>query len=225
MPVRTFDMSRMPSRHVTHGAKNALQRMYYYAMGLDAEDIRRPHVGVGASWAGSDVAGDLPLRAARTVEQGVRAGGATPRTFGLIADGTNANADIDSPSALLVGRELVADSLELTVRGHSYDARRRDRRLRLVDHRATARNVPARRARRPRSTRRECDRFRRRRLGDRARGHRARHSHPGLVSVDGRSSNSRQAGGTQARRSRIFWLASARRATSSRTSRCAPQPG
>jgi dihydroxy-acid dehydratase len=121
-PTRTFDMNRMPSRHVTHGTENALQRMYYYAMGLDSQDIARPHVGVGASWTGSDPLGDLPLHTARIVEQGVRLGGALPRTFGLVSDGANANAAGDGQSALLVGRELVADSFELTVRGHSYDA-------------------------------------------------------------------------------------------------------
>lgn len=104
-------MTALPSHHITQGMDAALNRIYFHAMGLTREDLDRPLVGVAAAWDGSAPAGDLPLRMARTVEEGVWAGGGTPRQFATIAD------NVDG----LVIRELVADSVELTMRGHSYD--------------------------------------------------------------------------------------------------------
>jgi len=108
-----FDKSTMPSRHVTEGTFAAPQRAFYYAMGLEADDIHRPLVGVVGAWDGASAASDAPLLVAEAVESGVTAGGATPRRFATVADGS---------ARSLISRELVADTVELTVRGHSYDA-------------------------------------------------------------------------------------------------------
>ncbi|HTE64233.1 MAG TPA: dihydroxy-acid dehydratase [Solirubrobacteraceae bacterium] len=110
----------LPSRHVTEGMHNALNRIYFHAMGLVRDDIDRPMVGVGTAWHGASPAGELPLRVARAAEEGVWSGGATPRQFATIADVDGAGLATLRPG--LVTRELVADSVELTVRGHSYDA-------------------------------------------------------------------------------------------------------
>jgi dihydroxyacid dehydratase/phosphogluconate dehydratase len=103
----------MPSRHVTEGPFAAPQRAFYYAMGLEAADIHRPLVGVVSAWDGRAAAADAPLLAGEAVEGGVTSGGATARRFATISD--------DGDGSLLA-RELVADSVELAVRGHSYDA-------------------------------------------------------------------------------------------------------
>jgi dihydroxyacid dehydratase/phosphogluconate dehydratase len=108
-----FDKSAMPSRHVTEGTFAAPQRAFYYAMGLEADDIHRPLVGVVSAWDGASPAAEAPLHVAEAVESGVTAGGATPRRFATMAAG--------GPSSLIT-RELVADTVELTMRGHSYDA-------------------------------------------------------------------------------------------------------
>jgi dihydroxyacid dehydratase/phosphogluconate dehydratase len=110
-----FDKARLPSRHATSGITLAPQRTLYYGMGLSADDIARPLVGVVTAWAGTAPAGDAPLEIAAAAEASVWSAGATPRQFATVAD---AGAD----AGLLVGRELVADGVELTVRGHSYDA-------------------------------------------------------------------------------------------------------
>jgi dihydroxyacid dehydratase/phosphogluconate dehydratase len=94
---------------------NALNRIYFHAMGLERADIDGPIVGVASAWNSSSAIADMPLRIARAVEEGIWAGGATPREFATIASAQ------DGPSQLMT-RELVADSVELTMRGHSYDA-------------------------------------------------------------------------------------------------------
>lgn len=106
-----------PSTHVTEGMQNALNRIYFHAMGLRRAEIERALVGVATAWHGGSAAGQLPLRVAQAVEEGVWAGGATPRQFATIAE-----PDPPSPDLGLLTRELVADSVELTIRGHSYDA-------------------------------------------------------------------------------------------------------
>lgn len=108
----------LPSRHVTEGPDKAFHRCFYYAMGLDTEAIHRPMVGVASAWAAMSPAGDAPLRAARWVESGAVAAGTTPRRFATIED---ADPTGDA-GAVLVSRELIADSIELTMRGHCYDA-------------------------------------------------------------------------------------------------------
>lgn len=109
--MTVLDKSRLPSRHVTEGTHAAPQRAFYYALGLDAEDIHRPLVGVVGAWDGASAAADAPLLIAEAVETGVTAGGMTPRRFATIAGGPP-----------FIARELVADTVELTMRGHGYDA-------------------------------------------------------------------------------------------------------
>ncbi len=104
----------LPSRYVTEGLNTALNRIYFHAMGLGQEDLERPIVGVAAAWDGASASGSVPLRGASRAQGGVWAAGGMPRQFATISD--------DVAEASLVGRELIADSVELTVRGHSYDA-------------------------------------------------------------------------------------------------------
>lgn len=118
----TFDKSHLPSRHVTVGPERAPHRSYYYAMGLTAEDIAKPFVGVVS--AGNDSAPcNTTLDAqADACRAGVEAGGGTPRRFNTITVTDGIAMGHQGMKSSLVSREVIADSIELSVRGHSYDA-------------------------------------------------------------------------------------------------------
>jgi dihydroxy-acid dehydratase len=119
----TIDKAKLPSRHVTEGMIGALHRIYYYAMGLDSDSIHGPIIGVGAAWTGASSIGDIALTAARYVEEGAWSEGAAARIFGTIGDESGGVPAFPGlAQRCLLGRELVADSVELTMRGHSYDA-------------------------------------------------------------------------------------------------------
>jgi dihydroxy-acid dehydratase len=122
MSSSRFDKSRLPSRHVSVGPERAPHRSYYYAMGLDEEAIGRPFVGVVS--AGNDSAPcnttlDAQADAARA---GVEAGGGMPRRFNTITVTDGIAMGHQGMKSSLVSREVIADSIELSVRGHCYDA-------------------------------------------------------------------------------------------------------
>ncbi len=118
----TFDKAKLPSRHVTVGPERAPHRSYYYAMGLTEEDIAKPFVGVVS--AGNDSAPcnttlDAQADASRA---GVIAAGGTPRRFNTITVTDGIAMGHQGMKSSLVSREVIADSVELSMRGHSYDA-------------------------------------------------------------------------------------------------------
>jgi dihydroxy-acid dehydratase len=117
-----FDKARLPSRHVSVGPERAPHRSYYYAMGLTEEEIARPFVGLAS--AGNDSAPcnttlDAQADAAR---RGVEQGGGMPRRFNTITVTDGIAMGHQGMKASLVSREVIADSVELSVRGHCYDA-------------------------------------------------------------------------------------------------------
>ena len=117
-----FGKNRLPSRHVSVGPERAPHRSYYYAMGLTEEEIARPFVGVVS--AGNDSAPcnttlDAQADAARV---GVEEGGGMPRRFNTITVTDGIAMGHQGMKASLVSREVIADSIELSVRGHCYDA-------------------------------------------------------------------------------------------------------
>ena len=119
---RTFDKSRLPSRHVSVGPERAPHRSYYYAMGLTEEEIARPFVALAS--AGNDSAPcnttlDAQADAAR---RGVEQGGGMPRRFNTITVTDGIAMGHQGMKSSLVSREVIADSVELSVRGHCYDA-------------------------------------------------------------------------------------------------------
>ena len=117
-----FDKSKLPSRHVTVGPERAPHRSYYYAMGLTAEDIDRPFVGVATCWNEAAPCNIALARQAQPVKLGVKAGGGTPREFTTITVTDGIAMGHAGMKSSLVSREVIADSVELTVRGHCYDA-------------------------------------------------------------------------------------------------------
>ena len=117
-----FDKSTLPSRHVSVGPERAPHRSYYYAMGIAEEDIAKPFVGLAS--AGNDSAPcnttlDAQADAARA---GVIQGGGMPRRFNTITVTDGIAMGHQGMKASLVSREVIADSVELSVRGHCYDA-------------------------------------------------------------------------------------------------------
>ena len=118
----TFDKSRLPSRHVSVGPERAPHRSYYYAMGLSEEEIARPFVGVVS--AGNDSAPcNTTLDAqAEVCRRGVEEGGGMPRRFNTITVTDGIAMGHQGMKSSLVSREVIADSIELSVRGHCYDA-------------------------------------------------------------------------------------------------------
>ncbi|GAA4039200.1 dihydroxy-acid dehydratase [Parerythrobacter jejuensis] len=120
--TNTFDKSRLPSRHVSVGPERAPHRSYYYAMGLSSEEIARPFVAVAS--AGNDSAPcnttlDAQADICRT---GVEEGGGMPRRFNTITVTDGIAMGHQGMKSSLASREVIADSVELSVRGHCYDA-------------------------------------------------------------------------------------------------------
>ncbi|WP_379546573.1 dihydroxy-acid dehydratase [Qipengyuania sp. DSG2-2] len=117
-----FDKSKLPSRHVSVGPERAPHRSYYYAMGLSEEEIARPFVAVAS--AGNDSAPcnttlDAQADVCRT---GVEQGGGMPRRFNTITVTDGIAMGHQGMKSSLVSREVIADSVEVSVRGHCYDA-------------------------------------------------------------------------------------------------------
>ena len=122
MDAKTFDKSKLPSRHVTVGPSRAPHRSYYYAMGLDEEDIKRPFVGVVSCWNEAAPCNISLMRQAQSAKACVKEAGGTPREFCTITVTDGIAMGHQGMKSSLVSREVIADSIELTMRGHSYDA-------------------------------------------------------------------------------------------------------
>jgi dihydroxy-acid dehydratase len=122
MDARTFDKSKLPSRHVTEGPSRAPHRSYYYAMGLTEEEIHRPFVGVVSCWNEAAPCNIALMRQAQSAKKGVNESGGTPREFCTITVTDGIAMGHQGMKSSLVSREVIADSIELTMRGHCYDA-------------------------------------------------------------------------------------------------------
>ncbi len=122
MDVKTFDKSKLPSRHSTVGPERAPHRSYLYAMGLTEEEIYQPLVGVVTTWNEAAPCNIALSRQAQAAKKGVAANGGTPREFTTITVTDGIAMGHEGMKSSLVSREVIADSTELTMRGHSYDA-------------------------------------------------------------------------------------------------------
>jgi dihydroxy-acid dehydratase len=122
MDQRVFDKSRLPSRHVTVGPARAPHRSYLYAMGLTSEQIAQPLVGVATCWNEAAPCNISLMRQAQAVKKGVAAARGTPREFCTITVTDGIAMGHQGMKSSLPSREVIADSVELTMRGHSYDA-------------------------------------------------------------------------------------------------------
>jgi dihydroxy-acid dehydratase len=120
--TKTYGKSRLPSRHVTDGPERAPHRSYYYAMGLGKKQISQPFVGVVTTWNEAAPCNITLARQAQVVKKGVAAAGGTPREFTSITVTDGIAMGHQGMKSSLISREVIADSVELTVRGHCYDA-------------------------------------------------------------------------------------------------------
>src|ERR1700746_1145630 len=122
MDAKTDLKKRLPSRHVTEGPERAPHRSYLYAMGLTSEQIHQPFVGVASCWNEAAPCNIALMRQAQAVKKGVAAAGGTPREFCTITVTDGIAMGHDGMRSSLPSREVIADSVELTIRGHAYDA-------------------------------------------------------------------------------------------------------
>src|SRR5690349_13193545 len=122
MDAKTNLKSKLPSRHATEGPDRAPHRAFYYAMGLTTEQIHQPFVGVATCWNEAAPCNIALMRQAQAVKKGVAAGGATPREFCTITVTDGIAMGHEGMKSSLPSREAIADTVELTIRGHSYDA-------------------------------------------------------------------------------------------------------
>jgi dihydroxy-acid dehydratase len=121
MDAKTSIKKRLPSRHVTEGPERAPHRSYLYAMGLTTEQIHQPFVGVASCWNEAAPCNIALMRQAQAVKKGVAAAGGTPREFCTITVTDGIAMGHDGMRSSLPSRECIADSVELTIRGHAYD--------------------------------------------------------------------------------------------------------
>ncbi|WP_349371028.1 dihydroxy-acid dehydratase [Salinarimonas sp.] len=122
MSERVYDKSKLPSRHVTEGPSRAPHRSYYYAMGLTEKQIHQPFVGVATCWNEAAPCNIALMRQAQAVKKGVASQGGTPREFCTITVTDGIAMGHDGMRSSLPSRDVIADSVELTMRGHAYDA-------------------------------------------------------------------------------------------------------
>ncbi len=117
-----FDKAKLPSRHITVGPERAPHRSMFYAMGVTEEQLRQPIVGVATTWNEAAPCNISLSRQAQAAKRGVAATGGTPREFTTITVTDGIAMGHAGMKSSLVSREVIADSVELTMRGHSYDA-------------------------------------------------------------------------------------------------------
>ena len=122
MDSKTNLKAKLPSRHVTEGPERAPHRSYYYAMGLTSQQIHQPFVGVATCWNEAAPCNIALMRQAQAAKKGVAHAGGTPREFCTITVTDGIAMGHGGMRASLPSREVIADSVELTMRGHGYDA-------------------------------------------------------------------------------------------------------
>ncbi|HEY6468887.1 MAG TPA: dihydroxy-acid dehydratase [Candidatus Dormibacteraeota bacterium] len=104
-----------------HGPDRAPARAMLRAIGFSREDLERPIIGVGHSWIETMPCNWNHRALAERVKAGIRAAGGTPMEFNTIAVSDGVTMGTQGMKASLVSREVIADSIELVTRGHSFD--------------------------------------------------------------------------------------------------------
>ncbi len=112
----------LPSRTLYQGRDRAAARSFLHAIGLTAEDIERPFVGVSNCWSETMPCNYSLRELAVPLKAGIRAAGANPMEFNTIAISDGITMGTEGMKTSLVSREVIADSIELVSRGHMFDA-------------------------------------------------------------------------------------------------------
>ena len=119
--MKKFNKKKLPSRHTSLGADKAPQSSFYYAMDLTTEQIHQPFIGVATTWNESAPCNITLRRQAQSVKKGVTSADGTPREFTTITVTDGIAMGHQGMKASLASREAIADTIELSVRGHCYD--------------------------------------------------------------------------------------------------------
>ena len=110
------------SRNVVEGTARAPHRAMYKAMGLTDDDLSKSFIGVCHTGNEATPCNIHLPSLAQKAKQGVTDGGATPREFSTIAVSDGIAMGHEGMKSSLISREVIADSIELMVRAHQYDA-------------------------------------------------------------------------------------------------------
>ena len=120
--VESSSKLKIRSKDVTEGTARAPNRAMLRAMGLTDEELARPLVGVANTWNEATPCNMHLDRLAKKAKQGVREAGGTPREFVTIAVSDGIAMGHEGMKSSLISREIIADSIELMMRAHGYDA-------------------------------------------------------------------------------------------------------
>ncbi len=118
---RPSDPAKRHSAALTDGPDRAGARSMLKAVGFTDEDLAKPLIGVATTWIETMPCNLNQRRLAESVKDGIRAAGGTPMEFGTISVSDGVTMGTEGMKASLISREVVADSIELVVRGHLLD--------------------------------------------------------------------------------------------------------
>ena len=117
----TSDPAKRHSAALTDGPDRAGARAMLKAVGFTDEDLAKPLVGVATTWIETMPCNYNQRRLADCVKEGIRAAGGTPMEFNTISVSDGVTMGTEGMKASLISREVIADSIELVVRGHLLD--------------------------------------------------------------------------------------------------------
>ncbi len=115
-------MPPLPSDAIKQGIQRAPNRSMLYAVGFTPDDFGKPWVGIGSCWSEGTPCNFNNLRLAGLIKEGIAAAGGVGRIFNTISVTDGIAMGTEGMKASLVSREIIADSMELYMRGHAYDA-------------------------------------------------------------------------------------------------------
>ena len=112
---------KLQSHTITQGKNRAAARAMLKAIGFTDDDLKKPIIGVANTWIETMPCNYNLRELAVKVKEGIRAAGGTPMEFNTIAISDGVTMGTEGMKASLVSREVIADSIELLVRGHMFD--------------------------------------------------------------------------------------------------------
>jgi dihydroxy-acid dehydratase len=118
---RPSDPAKRHSAALTDGPDRAAARAMLKAIGFTDDDLAKPLVGVATTWIETMPCNYNQRRLAEFVKDGIRAAGGTPMEFNTISVSDGVSMGTEGMKSSLVSREVIADSIELVVRGHLLD--------------------------------------------------------------------------------------------------------
>jgi len=115
------DPAKRHSAALTDGPDRAPARAMLKAIGFTDDDLAKPLIGVATTWIETMPCNINQRRLAELVKEGIRAAGGTPMEFNTISVSDGVSMGTEGMKASLISREVIADSIELVMRGHLLD--------------------------------------------------------------------------------------------------------